>query len=171
MHLFVIYIGGSHSQSLIELHDMRFAIADNIEDTYDTLRQSWWGIPKSLHLDAWGVLRYADGYSILISNSPPQNRTDKLYFVNLGGYDSNQFTELHKNTFVVATNKQQAKQKALQQICTWKSPHRDYLFEVDNALDLNTLLNGPNKYLHLIKTENKIPFEFTCCYTPIGQLP
>ncbi len=40
MHLFVIYIGGSHNQSLIELHDMRFIIANNIEETYDELRQS-----------------------------------------------------------------------------------------------------------------------------------
>lgn len=48
MHLFVIYIGGSHSQSLIELHDMRFVIASTIEETYDALRQSWWGTPISL---------------------------------------------------------------------------------------------------------------------------
>lgn len=60
MKLFVIYIGGAHEKSLIELHDMRFVVANTIEETYDTLRQSWWGTPASLHLDAWGVLDYAD---------------------------------------------------------------------------------------------------------------
>lgn len=50
MKLFAIYIGGAHKKSLIELHDMRFVIANTIEETYDTLRQSWWGIPASLHL-------------------------------------------------------------------------------------------------------------------------
>lgn len=47
VHLFVIYIGGSHNQSLIELHDMRFVVANNIEDTYSLLRQSWWGFPQA----------------------------------------------------------------------------------------------------------------------------
>lgn len=104
-----------------------------------------------------------------ISDYPPQNATNKLYFVNLGGYDQRQFTELHKNTFVVATDKHQAKQKAVQQISEWESPHRDYLHEVDTVLDLSSLLTRQNSYLHLIETNDKSPFEFTCCYTPIGK--
>lgn len=171
MQLFVIYIGGSHSQSLIELHDMRFVIASTIEETYDALRQSWWGIPTSLHLDAWGVLNYADGHSILISDNPSQHTTNKLYFVNLGGYDQYQFTELHQNIFIVASNAQEAKQKAVQQISTWESPHRDYLHEIDTVLDLSALLNQKNYYLHLIETQDEVAFEFTCRYTPIGKLP
>lgn len=171
MKLFVIYIGGSHEKSLIELHDMRFAVANTIEETYETLRKSWWGIPSSLHLDSWGVLNYADGHNIVISDCPSQNVTNKLYFVNLGGYDKHQFTELHKNIFVVATNEHQAKQKAVRQVSEWESPHRDYLHEVDTALDLSSLLTRQNCYVHLIETENKSPFEFTCCYTPIGKVP
>jgi hypothetical protein len=46
MKLFVIYIGGTHEKALIELHDMRFVIADKIEDTYPALRNSWWGKKK-----------------------------------------------------------------------------------------------------------------------------
>jgi hypothetical protein len=169
MHLFVIYIGGSHSRSFIELHDMRFVIANNIEETYEALRQSWWGTPESLHLDAWGILNYADDHNVRISDQPPQNTTNKLYFVNLGGYDQHQFTELHKNIFVVAADEKQAKQKAVQQISEWQSPHRDYLHEIDIVLDLNNLITEQNKYLHLIATEDKSPFEFTCRYTPIGK--
>lgn len=33
--LFIIYIGGSHEKAFIELHDMRFVIAETIEDTYE----------------------------------------------------------------------------------------------------------------------------------------
>lgn len=170
MYLFVIYIGGSHSQSLIELHDMRFVIADNIEETYDALRRSWWGTPTSLHLDAWGILNYADGYNILISDSPPRNSTNKLYFVNLGGYDPHQFTELHKNIFIVAANAQEAKQKAVQQISTWGAPHRDNLHEIDSVLDLSAMFTDQNNYLNLIEAQNESPFQFTCHYTPIGNL-
>lgn len=170
MHLFVIYIGGTHNQSLIELHDMRFVVANSIEETYHSLRQSWWGIPTSLHLDAWGILDYADGYRIQISTIPPKDNTNKLYFVNLGGYDHQQFTELHKNIFVVATDEHQAKQKAVQQISEWESPHRDHLHQIEAALELNGLLASDNHYLHLIEEPKAKSFEFTCRYVSIGKL-
>lgn len=170
MNLFVIYIGGAHAQSLIELHDMRFVIANTIEDTYPALRKSWWGTPTSLHLDAWGILNYADGYNISISNQPQKNSMQQLYFINLGGYDNNQFTELHKNVFVVAENEIQAKQKALQQVKNWQSPHRDNLYQVENTINVSMLLaNQNNHYLHLQETLAEKPFEFTCMYTPIGK--
>lgn len=65
-NLFIIYIGGSCSGALIELHDIRLVIAETIEDTYDYLKKSWWGSLESLHLEAWGILNWADGYSIEI---------------------------------------------------------------------------------------------------------
>jgi hypothetical protein len=52
MHLFVIYIGGAHEKAFIELHDMRFVIAEKIEDSFDILRKTWWGTKESLHLNA-----------------------------------------------------------------------------------------------------------------------
>lgn len=169
--LFVIYIGGAHSQSLIELHDMRFVVANRIEDTYEQLRRNWWGTSKSLHLDAWGILDYADGYDLnisAISPAPTSPTAHQLYFVNLGGYDPGQFTELHRNLFVVATNEVEAKQKAVQQISEWESPHRDYLHQVDSVLNLHALLAHENHYVHLKKNMRIKPFEFTCRYTPIG---
>ena len=163
-------MGGSHQHSLIELHDMRFVIADTIEGTYPTLRKSWWGTPDSLHLDAWGVLNYADGYDITISNQPEKNSIQQLYFVNLGGYDNSQFTELHKNVFVIAENEAQAKLKALEQVKTWQVPHRDYLHQIENTININMLLANQNRhYLHLKQSPEAKPFEFTCLYTPIGK--
>lgn len=166
-NLFVIYIGGSCVGSLIELHDMRLIISDTIENTYEALRKSWWGTPESLHLDAWGTLKWADGYTIRIADELTQQQDNKrLYFVNLGGYDSKQFTELHKNIFVVAENEQDAKAKAVKSISEWESPHRDYLFDVDKILDVNQLLH--NKLILTPCAEGK-NFDFTCKYVPIGK--
>ena len=164
-NLFVVYIGGSCDGSLIELHDIRLVISDTIENTYDTLRKSWWGKAESLHLDAWGILRYADGYNIKIIDSEPTN-PQKLYFVNLGGYDSKQFTELHKNIFVVAENEQEAKSRALKHITEWESPHKDYLFDVDKILDVSNLLNNRIQLTPCSEEDN---FEFICKYVPIGK--
>lgn len=170
MNLFVIYIGGKHEKGMIELHDMRFVVAKSIEETYDALRKSWWGTPESLHLDAWGILRQADGYDINLSNQPVENSGEKLYFVNLGGYDSKQFTELHENVFVVAKDDAQAKQKAVQQVQHWQVPHRDNLLEVENVLHLNHFIVGNRTlYVNLTPSSVKKAFEFTCLYTPIGK--
>lgn len=171
MHLFIIYIGGGHPQALVELHDIRILVAQTIEDTYDRLRQSWWGSPSSLHLDAWGIVTDADGYQIQLSTTPPANTQLKLYFVNLGGYDSQKFTELHQNIFVVAQDPQQAKLRAVQHISHWESPHRDYLYAVDDVHEVNTLLQttAERHYVHLHPTKTSTPFEFTCGYTPIGK--
>lgn len=169
MKLFVIYIGGSHDQSLIELHYMRFVIADKIENTYPSLKKSWWGRPESLHLDAWGELHYADGYAIELDTTPPKDPSLKLYFVNLGGYDTTQFTELHKNIFVVASSDAEAKAKAVAQIQDWHSPHRDYQYELENLVDVSQLANGQKFYVHLRPSEQEERFEFVTKYTPIGK--
>lgn len=170
MNLFVIYIGGKHEKGMIELHDMRFIVANTIEETYEVLRKSWWGTSESLHLDAWGILHFADGYEIQLSDQPADSSTEKLYFVNLGGYDPKQFTELHENMFVVAQNEMDAKQKAVQQVQHWQMPHRDNLYEVENSIHLNDFIAQDKKmYVHLKKSSTNKPFEFTCLYTPIGK--
>lgn len=169
MKLFAIYIGGTHEQALIELHDMRFVIANTIEDTYDFLRKSWWGIPKTLHIDAWGIVENVDGYDLKISNEPAKNQEQTLFFVNLGGYDPNQYTELHKNTFVVATDSAEAKLKAKASIKNWGTPHKDYLYEIDEILNIAELTQKAQYYIHLEPNKAYKPFQFTSNYIPIGK--
>lgn len=168
MKLFVIYIGGTHPKSLIEVHDIRFIAAENLEQTYEFLKTSWWGNPKSLHIDAWGVLTHVDGYDISFAKQVT-TETPKLFFVNLGGYDNNQFTELHKNIFLVAKNENEAKKQALAQAKTWKSAHRDNLYDVDNIINVSLILS-PEFKLHLTPNIVDKDFEFTCCYLPIGRV-
>jgi hypothetical protein len=170
MQLFAIYIGGSHEKSLIELHDMRFAIASCIEDTYEELRSSWWGTPSSLHLDAWGVVNNADGHRVSLRLTPPNPKQKKLYFVNLGGYDEREFTELHKNVFVVADDEEEAKNRAKEQISHWQSPHRDYLYEVENILNMGVIAAEKNLSLHLEETDQPEEFKFTTKYVPIANV-
>lgn len=168
MNLFFVYIGGQIEGSLIELHDVRFVLGEKIEDTYDELKKSWWGTPESLHLDCWGIVKSVDGHHVQL-NTMPSDSTKKLYFVNLGGYDAEQFTELHKNILVIADNEAEAKIKAVKQVAGWTSPHRDYMHEVENVFSVNEVLAARDIYIHLEPTEHPIPFAFTCAYRPIGK--
>lgn len=60
MKLFYFYIGGRTAHSLVELHDVRFACGQKLEDCFDQLRQSWWGVPDSLHLEETATPRPVD---------------------------------------------------------------------------------------------------------------
>lgn len=168
MKLFMIYIGGKTKQAIIELHDMRFVIAQNIEQTYDELRKGWWGEPETLHLDCWGAVESADGYNLSLKTTP-QESENKLYFVNLGGYSTEEFTELHKNVLVVAPTESKAKVRALMRILDWQSHHKDYQFEIEHLLALDQVAHEKNLYIHLESTDNPVPFEFTAKYVPIGK--
>ena len=153
---------------MIELHDVRIFAAEKMEDAYDAIRRSWWGTPQSLHLDCWGELVSADGHDIYLKDKPSAGE-DKLFFVNLGGYDPADFTELHKNVVVVAPNESKAKVRALKAILDWKSHHKDYMYEVENIFCLDAAAAEKKLFIHLEKTDSPRPFIFTCGYKPLGK--
>jgi hypothetical protein len=168
LKLFVIYIGGRTRQSLIELHDMRFVVAEKIEDTYAELKKSWWGLPESLHLDCWGALEAADGYQIsLVPQGTDKNFGLKLYFVNLGGYSQKEFTELHQNIFIVAENEAVAKQRAVASVKSWSQGHKDHLYEVESVFCINQVAQEKSLAIQLTKTEATAEFKFDFGYVPI----
>jgi uncharacterized protein DUF1543 len=168
MKLFMFYVGGSCGNSNVELHDVRFSIGETPEDCYDDLRKQWWGDPNSLHLDCWGEVNQADGCDVTLTTDAPRAGQDKLFFVNLGGYDPGEFSELHRNVLLVAPDGKAAKAKALAQIEGWSSPHRDKLFEVETAVDLTASMQRYGLSLRLTKAEVEKPFTFVCRYLPIA---
>lgn len=168
MKLFAIYVGGELKGANIELHDMRFVVADTIAGTYEELRRQWWGIPSSLHIDCCAEIDNADGYDVTLSPEPftgPQ----KLYYVNLGGYEPSEFLEKHKNVFVVAETVAEAKARAIKTVKHWVAPHRDEMYEAEQVFCLNE--SGREQFLHIHLTRNaemKAP-AFTCDYKPIAK--
>jgi Domain of Unknown Function (DUF1543) len=169
MKLFMFYVGGNCGNSNVELHDVRFSIGRRLEDCFDDLRRQWWGEPASLHLDCWGAVEQADGYDIAFSTEPSQAGEHKLFFVNLGGYDPAEFTELHRNLLIVAADEKTAKAKAKTQINHWQKPHRDNLFEIEKALDVSAQMQGHGHYLILQPAIAEKPFQFQCDYRPISR--
>lgn len=159
MKLFAFYIGGQTATSMIELHDVRIMAAETLEDCYPRLRAEWWGTQKSLHLDCWGELSSADGHDIIL-RTEPYTGEDKLWFVNLGGYETGDFNELHSNVFVVAPTFSKAKVRALKTVLHWKGRHKDEIFEVENMVCVNDLLVQQGLHIHLDKNEAAKPFVF-----------
>ena len=168
MKLFAIYIGGEMPGANIELHDMRFVAAPSIRDTYVELRRQWWGSPTSLHLDCWAEITHADGYRVELRSEPFAGR-EKLYFVNLGGYDPTEFAERHRNVFVVADGIIKAKARAMEAVKGWGELHRDDMYEAEHAFCLDEPANSQRLYIHLTPGGPVQPLAFTSKYVPIGR--
>jgi hypothetical protein len=169
MKLFMVYVGGSFANANTELHDVRFAVGETIEDCYEDLRAQWWGTPSSLHLDAWGPVLQADGYDVSLTDVPAPPRDERLFFINLGGYSPETFGELHHNVLLVAPDAATAKRRALERVKPWAEAHRDQLFEVETTVDISAAMTRRGLALDLKKATGERPFQFAFGYRPIGK--
>lgn len=143
LNLYMITLGGKAPGALIEVHDVQFIIAKNIEETYSVLKENWYGLEFKLHLDSYRVVNGADGHSISISTETADTSNSRLYFVNMGGYDAELMRELHSYHLVVSTNIDEAKNRSLELFSgSMKEPHIDNISLVSEAKLLNSLYKG-----------------------------
>lgn len=147
--LYVVLLGGKHPQARIEVHDVAFAVADNLQATYPQLRDSWFGKPAGLHIDSWMAVDGIDGWKVQFSNLAPAADSPRLYFINLGGYEPGTFGEAHRYLLVVAQNKAEAKARGKQQyLRSWGKPHTDALVDVDDCIPLDQV---GGRYVDLVQ--------------------
>lgn len=140
--LYLAVLGGRTPQTHVELHDVRWVVGCCIDDTIPELKRQWFGQRKGLHLDSYVRLDFVDGYAVELCRSEPSaaatdglsSPIQKLWFVNMGGYEASSLLELHQIGCVVATTAQAAKNKARKR---WLSDslqqHKDDLHAVDQV--------------------------------------
>ena len=132
--LFLVVLGGRIAGAHIELHDVRFVAGTSIDDTLPHLRRQWFGARKGLHLDSWMAVRFVDGYRVELRPEPFAG-PERLWFVNMGGYDPQQLAELHAFGLFVATSPQAAKAAARRRLLPEVlERHKDDLHGVETAL-------------------------------------
>ena len=74
---------------------------------------------------------------------------NKLYFINLGAYDSNKFEELHESKFMVGMEINTIKNRAIKSLLIdMHQVHTDDLYDVDNCIEI---IKVSNLYVHLEK--------------------
>ena len=169
--LFLVVVGGRSPKANIELHDVRWVIGSKIEDTFDQLRNDWFGSDNGLHIDSYKKIDSIDGYKINLINKEsrePQNKISKkgrisnkkLWFVNIGGYDPNSMQEKHEFGFVVASSSLEAKNKAkLKWLIDCKKKHKDDISVVKSFTDVDdceVIKNIGNWEIELIRNDNHV---------------
>lgn len=148
--LFLVVLGGRSTSSHIELHDVRWVVGKNFEETFPQLRKEWFGNRDGLHIDSFMEIKYVDGYEILLRKRSFTNEikpykkqlSDKsitkksLWFVNFGGYDPSQLLELHQFRLVVAKSAFEAKK-----IVKSKVLHSALQLHKDDCYSINAVQN------------------------------
>lgn len=147
--LFMVMLGGKHPKAKIEIHDVVFARGETLEEIYPQLRQQWFGAPKGLHIDSWLMVDGIADYQVRFTDIAPGPDELRLFFINLGGYQSGQFGEEHQYLLVVATDKATAKKqgKAIANQ-KWQQPHTDNLLDVDDCIPIDQV---DGRYIELIR--------------------
>lgn len=146
--LFVVMLGGKHPRAKIEVHDIVIVVADTLEQAYPQLRESWFGSPKGVHIDSWMAVDGVEGWRVELSPSAPSPGSPRLFFINLGGYESQTFGEAHHYLLVVAKDKREAMAKGKRQVLShWTQAHTDAVLDVDDCLPID-FVSG--RYVHLV---------------------
>lgn len=143
--LFMITLGGKAKTSTIEVHDVQFIIAKNIEETYNILKNNWYGLEKKLHIDSYKIITGGDGYQITIEEDIESSKSDdkKLYLANIGGYQEDSMFELHDLALIVEKDSMSAKNRALKLYKDrYLQPHVDNIFDISKTKLLNTIHSG-----------------------------
>ena len=147
--LYLVVLGGRAKKANIELHDVRWVVGSKIEDTFETLRKDWFGSIEGLHIDSYKKIKSIDGYKInlkkikkdkiTINNFKKENKNKKkLWFVNLGAYQSDSMQERHEFGLIVANNAFEAKKIAKSKwLSCYKKQHKDNLSCLDIISDLD----------------------------------
>ena len=147
--LFLVVVGGRSPKANIELHDVRWVIGSKIEDTFDQLRNDWFGSNNGLHIDSYKKIDSIDGYKINLRNKENNKTKNKIYkkdkipnkklwFVNIGGYDPTSMQEKHEFGLIVASCPSEAKNKAKSKwLIDCKKRHKDDISAVKNFNDVD----------------------------------
>jgi len=146
-------LGGRHARANVEVHDVIVAVGECLEDTYAQLKNAWFGEQKGLHIDAWaqinGVAFEGKKYQLHFTDAAPNQAEEKLWLINLGGYDVREFGELHRYVLVVAQNAMVAKQRGRAYFAAhWQKQHTDRVLDVDDSIAIDQV---HGRYVQLVE--------------------
>ncbi|TDH29012.1 DUF1543 domain-containing protein [Segetibacter sp. 3557_3] len=163
LKLYMVLIGCTPKGRNTEQHDIFFGVAPSLRDLEPAMVSFWPEAAGKIHIDAWREVNYVDGYAVKVE--PLERKTAdqaaKLFFLNLGGYKTNEFDEFHYKMLAISTNKtgaiQQAKSTAFYKHTGFKgaTSHIDdhYGVDVDDVHQVRDLLpkNFKEQYFLLIE--------------------
>jgi hypothetical protein len=155
LKLFMVLLGSKAPKRNVEQHDYFFGIARSITELVPDMKAFWPEAGASLHIDGWREVTNVDGYAISIvpRSAHQQDTHEKLFFINLGGYQSNKLSEQHYTVLTVQSDRaiavQESKKTVFYKTNTLKgaNSHVDekYGIDVDDIYKIEEILSDAMK--------------------------
>ena len=151
-----------------EQHDIFFGIGNSLKELIPQMDAFWPEAKGKFHIDAWREVTAVDNFSITIGPKKTTENSEKLFFINLGGYKENEFEEYHYKTLAVAESlglaAKVAKATTFYKHFSFEGAvsHIDdkYGIDVDDIYNVNDILAPIFKEKHSIQiTPSKTPLE------------
>jgi hypothetical protein len=155
LKLFMVLLGSKAPKRNVEQHDYFFGIARSIKELVPHMKAFWPEAGASLHIDGWREVTNVDGYAITIEprSEHQPDTSEKLFFINLGGYQSNKLSEQHYTVLTVQSDRaiavQESKKTVFYKTNTLKgaNSHVDekYGIDVDDIYKIEEILSDAMK--------------------------
>lgn len=161
LKLYMILLGCKPIGRITEQHDIYFGIGNSLKNLVSQIKPFWPEAKGQLHIDAWRKVTVVDNYAIeIIAKDTAENTaSEKLFFINLGGYKDNVFEEYHYKMLTVAESlglaSKNAKASTFFKQCGFKGAisHIDekYGIDVDDIYTISDVLDKQFKEQYSLK--------------------
>jgi hypothetical protein len=146
--LFMVLVGATPKGRHTEQHDVFFGIGDSLASLVPAIEAFWPEAKGRVHIDAWREVTYVDGFAVHVKPRGEAPATNRLYFINLGGYKPGEFEEYHYKTIIAGPDKgaavRRSKETAFYKHIGFKGAesHIDdkYGIDVDDAHEIADIL-------------------------------
>ena len=117
MKLVMLKIGARPQGRLIEQHDVCFCAVNCLADVIGLVNQHWPEVKNRWHIDAWRTVTQVDDYLVSLEEHGQVKQSVnsehmQLFFINLGGYQAQQFEEFHHQILTITASMAQARSRA-----------------------------------------------------------
>ncbi|MXV17734.1 DUF1543 domain-containing protein [Hufsiella ginkgonis] len=160
LKLFMVLLGSKAPQRNVEQHDYFFGIAARVEDLVPRMKAFWPEAGSSLHMDGWREVTAVNQFAVevIAREASDTSPAHKLFFINLGGYQSGKLEEQHYTVLTVQQDRASAVQEAKKSVffrqnsIKGANSHIDekYGIDVDDIYRIEEILSpGEKEKFHL----------------------
>jgi hypothetical protein len=106
LKLFMVLLGANPKGRIVEQHDYFFGIAASLKELVPAIRDSWPEGGQTIHIDGWREVTSVDGHTVRVGlKNEVAGSVKKLFFINLGGYQTGKLEEQHYTLLTVQNDR------------------------------------------------------------------